>query len=149
MEPGGPAFALGALLSLGRTPFALLCRPLMLPCGRCMFCLALLRHPLMLVRDSPMFRRPPPLIRGTVLTRPGRLLCSRSELHGPFALTRSLGVLVARPDGVGLRFLAMRGCLAAKALALAAPVLGYSSGREQHQRDHDHDADDDRDHDNG
>jgi hypothetical protein len=77
------------------------------------------------------------------------LVCDRRMFRRALALISGLIVLLRRLDGVGLGFLAMPGDLAAKALALAAPVLGSSSGREQPQRDHDYDADDDRDHDNG
>ena len=149
MEPGGAAFAPRVLLSLGRTAFALLRRPLMFFCSRRVFHLALLGRPLMLLCNRPVFRRLLSLSRGTVLTHPGLLLCCRRKFRGPFVLTPSLGVLIARPAGVRLGLLTMAGCLAAKALALAAAVLGRPPGSEQHQREHDQDADYDRDHGDG
>ena len=149
VEPGRAAFALRALLGLGGTPFALLRSPLVLLRGRCMCCLLVRRSPLMLLCDRPMFGRPLALLRGVVLTRAPLLLCRRRKLSGAFALTRRGVVLFASPDGMGLGFLAMSRRLAAKALALAATVLGRASGREQHEPQHDQDADHDGDHSDG
>jgi hypothetical protein len=60
------------------------------------------------------------------------LVCDRRMFRRAFALIFGLDMLLRRLSGMGLGFLAMSSGLAAKALAfafaLAAPVLGHSSG---------------------
>jgi hypothetical protein len=82
---------------------------------------------------------------GTLLTRPAPFVGGRRERRGAFAVTGGCLLLLSRPEGVRLGFLAMSGCLAAKALALAATVLGRPASDQQPHADHDEDGDDNGD----
>jgi hypothetical protein len=145
LDPGGLAFAPRPLLGLGHAAFVLLGSPEMLLCGFALASGLVMRR----TGDAAFALRALLGLGRLPLSLLGRLLMLLGEhcnLRRALALTRGLLVLLGRLGSVGLGFLAVSGGLAAKPLALAAPVLGRSSGRQHRDGDHDQNSDHDDDH---